>query len=203
LFSDCTNGHNVKEGNPFILMYAGAHGRANALDVLLEAARISQDVRGQDIRFVFIGNGPEKPVLMARKEQWRLSNVEFRDPVIQAKLPQAYAEADAFVAVLQDIPLYKYGISLNKLNDYLAAARPILLAGNPANNIVQDAGCGLTVPPGNPRALAEAVFRLADMPEDERRSMAERGRTYVEQNYDYAVLAERLHRCMQELEREP
>jgi len=109
------------------------------------------------------------------------------------------SEADAFVFVLQDIPLYKYGISLNKLYDYLAAMRPILLAGNPVNNDVQDADCGLTVPPGDPRALAEALVRLADMPEDVRRTMAQRGRTYVEQHHDHAVLAERLRRCIEEL----
>jgi glycosyltransferase involved in cell wall biosynthesis len=200
LYSDCTAGHNVKKGDTFTLMYAGAHGRANALDVLLEAARITQDMRRQDIRFVFVGDGPEKPGLVAKTEQWRLSNVEFHDPVSKMKLPQVLAEADAFVLVLQDIPLYAYGISLNKLNDYLAAMRPILLAGNPANNVVRDAGCGVTVPPGDPRALAEAAFRLADMPEDVRWSMAQRGRTYVEQNYDYTILAEQLRRCIEELE---
>lgn len=199
LYSDCTTDRNVEEGGTFTLMYAGAHGAANALDVVLEAAQIAQAERGRDIRFVFVGDGPEKPGLVAKKEQWRLSNVRFQDPVPKTKLPQVLAEADAFVLVLQDLPLYKYGISLNKLYDYLAATRPILMAGNPANNSVQDADCGLTVPPGDPLALVEAVIRLADMPEDARQEMAQRGREYVEQHHDYAILAERLHRCIKEL----
>ena len=199
LYSDCTTDHNVKEGDTFTLMYAGAHGAANVLDVVLEAAQIAQARGRRDIRFVFVGDGPEKPGLVAKKEQWRLSNVEFRDAVSRTKLAQVLAEADAFVHVLPGISLYKYGISANKSYDYLAAMRPILLTGNPANNFVQDTGCGLTVPPDDPQALAEAVIRLADMPEDVRREMAQRGRAYVEQHHDYTVLAERLHRCIEKL----
>jgi len=111
----------------FTVMYVGAHGYANNLDVILDAAREVQRRGHASIHFVFVGDGPEKPGLVAKKEQWRLSNVKFYDPVPKMKLPQVLAEADAFVLVLRDLPLYKYGISLNKLYDYLAATRPIEL----------------------------------------------------------------------------
>jgi len=185
--------------NTFTLTYAGGHGHANALEVLLAAAKIAQDSGRKDIRFVLVGDGPEKANLVAMKEQWELSNVEFRDPVPQRLIPEVFREADALVVVLRDLPLYEYGISLNKLHEYFAAMRPVLLAGNPGNNIVQEAECGITVPAGNPQALAEAVIHLADLPQEMRCAMARRGRTYVEQHHDFEVLAERLQEVMEGL----
>lgn len=181
----------------FRMIYLGAHGQANALDVLLEAAKFVQDKGYGDVRFVLIGDGPEKPKLIELAKELGLKNVEFRDPVPKTEVPKALGKADATVFILNDLPLYHYGISLNKLFDYLAAKKPLILAGNPVKNPVEEARCGLTVPPGDPEALAEAVIKLYQMSQEEREAMGRRGREYVEKYHAISVLADRLIECIQ------
>jgi len=181
----------------FKVIYLGAHGQANALDVLLEAAKVIQEQDYQDIRFILIGDGPEKPKLIELAQRLELRNVEFRDPVKKTEVPRALQDADATMFILQDLPLYRYGISLNKLFDYLAARKPIILAGNPVNNPIEEAHCGLTVPPQDTNALAEAVIKLYQMSPEERESLGRRGREYVEKHHAIPVLAERLIQCIE------
>lgn len=184
---------------PFVVMYLGAHGEANALDVLLEAARIlgSQDL--VDVRFVLIGNGSEKPRLVRQASALALKNVEFRDSVAKSEVPVVLQEADATVFILNELPLYRYGVSLNKMFDYLASGKPLILAGDPINDPAKEVQCGLSVPPANPQALAEAVLQLARTSSQERVGMGARGRKYVEAHHAMPMLADRLARHVGDL----
>lgn len=184
---------------PFTVKYVGAHGQANALEGLLEAARQVQDRGYTDIRFILIGDGPEKPALMDISRELGLGNTTFLDPLPKSQVPVALQEASALVLLLHNLGLYQYGISLNKLFDYLGAARPVVLAGNPANNLVDEAGCGLSVPPDDPTSLAEAIMQLYEMPPEQREAMGQRGRALVEKQYDYALLAKRLIDLLEEI----
>jgi len=186
-----------KNGKGFKIVYLGAHGQANALDILLEAAKGVQDQGYQDIKFILVGGGPEKPRLTELAKWLELRNIEFRGPVPKQEVPKTLGEGDATVFVLNDLPLYRYGISLNKLFDYLAAKKPLILAGHPINNPVEESGCGLTVPPRNPQALAEAIIKLYRMPKEEREAMGQRGREYVEKHHAIPVLARKLIQCIE------
>jgi len=183
----------------FQVMYLGAHGQANALDVLLEAAKIVQDKGLDKIKFVLVGDGPEKPRLLALAQELGLRNIEFRQPVPKSEVTTAIQQADATVCILHDLQLYKYGISLNKLFDYLAASKALILAGNPVNNPVEEARCGFTVPPRDPQALADAVLELYQMPKEEREAMGRRGREYVEKHHAISVLADRVEHVLKEV----
>jgi len=187
----------VASENGFRVFYLGAHGKANALDTVIQAARILQDRGYRDIRFILVGDGPEKPRLMALAEEIRLHNVEFRGPVPKSAVPKTLFAADATLFVLHDLSLYNYGISLNKLFDYLAASKPLILVGRPANNPVEEAHCGLAVPPQDPEALAEAVIQLYRMSPEERAEMGKRGREYVEKYHDIRKLAAQLESVLQ------
>jgi len=190
---------NNSADNKFKIVYLGAHGQANALDVLLQTAKIVEDQDFSDIYFILIGDGPEKPHLIEVAKELELSNVEFREPVSRAQVPQSLGEADATIFILNDLPLYRYGISLNKLFDYMAAEKPLILAGYPVNNPVMQAHCGLTVPPRNPEVLAEAIIELSQMPKEERETMGRRGREYVEKHHAIPVLADKLIECIEEV----
>ena len=187
-----------KDQEGFKAMYLGTHGRANALDVLLQAAKIVQD-RGYDIQFVLVGDGPEKPQLVGLAEKLHLRNVEFRDPIQKTEVPHALQEADALIFNLERARVFKYGISSNKLFDYMSSGRPVLFSVDAPNNPVEEARCGLTVPPRDPKALAEAVIALYEMPREEREAMGRRGREYVEQHHAIPVLADRLVRCIKDV----
>jgi glycosyltransferase involved in cell wall biosynthesis len=184
---------------PFTVTYVGAHGRANNLDVVLDAAKEVEQRVHASVHFTFVGDGPEKQRLKAYSKNLNLSNVEFRDPVSKESIPEELAKTDALVFVLRDVGVFKYGISSNKLFDYLASAKPVLFACDTPNNMVEETGAGVSVPPENPAALADAIVHLYEMPPDQRAAMGQRGRAYVEQHHDYALLARRLMHLLDEL----
>ena len=94
--------------------------------------------------------------------------------------------------VLRDSPVFRWGISPNKLFDYLLAARPVLFGVNTPVNPVKESEAGWTIPSEDAPALAAAVRDLLDTPPDERAAMGARGRAYVETHHDMRGLAGRL-----------
>jgi len=196
-FMDLSQGEERSE--EFRVMYLGAHGQANALDALLQAAKIVRDKGFRGIKLVLVGDGPEKPKLIELARELGLSNVEFRDSVSKGKVPPLLCEADACVFNLEKTEVFKYGISSNKLFDYMAAVKPVIFAVDAPNNPVEKVHCGLTVSPRNPQALAEAVVELYKMPSEEREEMGRRGREYVEKYHSIPVLAEKLARVIVEV----
>jgi len=173
----------------FVVLYAGAHGLANDLGVVLEAA--SQLRREATIVFVLVGDGKEKPGLMRQAEAMGLSNVRFLPPVAKGDIPQVLAAADCGLAILQPLPLFATTYP-NKVFDYMAAGRPVLLAiDGVIRQVVEEEKAGLAVPPGDPAALAAAVRRLAGDRVSARR-MGELGRSAVERRFDRRRQAELL-----------
>ena len=181
------------------VIYLGAHGKANALDIIIQAAKILQDQGYCEIRFILVGDGPEKPRLMALAEELGLHNVEFRDPVPKTEIPRVLSEADAFIVQLGGAEVYRWGISSNKLFDFMAAGRPVFSSAEAPLNPVNEARCGFTIPPRNSEALAEATIQLYRMSPEERAEMGKRGREYVEKHHDIRKLAVRLEEVLQSL----
>ncbi len=178
-------------GGEFIVLYAGAHGPANALDAVLDAAGRLQRRRPGKFQFVLVGDGHDKVRLQARAETERLASVVFLDPVPKAEVYGLMAGADALIVNMNRGNLYRFGISFNKLYDYLAVGRPIVSGTDAANDPVAEAGAGITVPANDPDALAAAVERLSAAPPAERAAMGTRGRAFVEGHHDIERLAAR------------
>jgi glycosyltransferase involved in cell wall biosynthesis len=180
----------------FIAMYAGAHGMSNDLGVVLQAAARLADQ--PEIVFALLGDGKEKPALQEQARELGLSNVLFLPPLAKFDMPAALAAADACLAILKPIELYKTTYP-NKVFDYLAAGRPVVLAiDGVIRKVVEDAGAGIPVPPGDPQAMAQAIRSLAGQPEA-RRQMGQQARQYVETYFDRAQLADRLADLMVEI----
>jgi len=180
----------LKRESNFILMYAGAHGRANSLDLILNAASVIQQRGIKNILIRLIGDGPEKEGLQKKADEMNLKIVEFKDSVPKEKIPIVLEKANAFIICLEDSPLYKYGISLNKIYDYMAAGKPIVFSGNSINNPVEKAKAGITVSPRNVQALSEAIIKVHNISSKEREEMGKRGREYVERFHDMEKLSE-------------
>jgi glycosyltransferase involved in cell wall biosynthesis len=175
----------------FTLMYFGALGHANGLQDVLLAMKLVQDKGSQQkITLRIIGDGSLKIHLMGLAKQFALGNVSFEMPVAKSQISTLAKEADAFVIAVLNLPeLYRYGISMNKLFDYFAAARPIVIASDAANNPVAEANAGITVPSENPENLADAIIKMAEMSVQEREQMGRNGRLYVEQNHSFEKLS--------------
>ncbi|WP_456480998.1 glycosyltransferase family 4 protein, partial [Oceanithermus sp.] len=176
-------------------LYAGTHGLANGLQVILEAA---DRLRTSPVSFRLVGDGPDKPRLMALAEKKGLTNVVFEPPVPKSRIPDLLREADAFLMVLRDSPVFRWGVSPNKLFDYMAAARPVIFSVNTPLNPVESAGAGITVPAEDADALAGAALKLLTMSSEERWQMGLRGRKYVEDNHDLGRLACKLESVLRD-----
>ena len=187
-----------KIGGEFNVVYAGAHGLANNLDTVLDCACILKLKGYGHIFFHLIGDGPEKTRLKRRAQDMNLSNVIFEDPVPKECIYDILSQADACIMILQDSPLFKWGISPNKLFDYMAMARPVIFGVNTLFNPVATSGCGFSVSPTQPQAYAEAIIRLSEMPIKERYDMGLLGRQYVEENHDFKELTGRYELVLQE-----
>jgi glycosyltransferase involved in cell wall biosynthesis len=113
----------------FVVGYAGTHGISNALDTLLDAA---QRLRDQPVAFVLVGAGPDKPALARRAAELRLANVHFFDPGSKAQVPALLQRFDLAYIGWRRQPLYRFGISPNKLIDYMMAGGRCCMPSRPA-----------------------------------------------------------------------
>ena len=192
---------SVPERDEFVAMFFGAHGPVNGLDTLVKAADILQnDHEGKNITIRFIGDGTSKPSLIRMKNDLQLNNIEFLDRMKKRELFVAAQDADAFIFHLKDMPvLQRYGISSNKLFDYLMCGRPVVFACNSYNDPVKEAGAGISIPPNDPQALANALKELRKLDTKKRNEMGERGMEWVIKNHDLSVLSEKLEKMLMNL----
>lgn len=184
-------------GERFIALYAGAHGISNDLGTVISAANHTQEVNS-DIMFVLIGDGKEKPTLQDRVEDLALDNLIFVPPAPKSQMPEVLAAADACIAILKPIPLYAT-VYPNKVFDYMAAGRPVVLAMEGViRDVIEEAEAGIAVPPGDPNALANALNYLAAHPE-ERASLGIKGHEYVELHFNRKDQADKLGQTIEKM----
>jgi len=151
------------EKNDFMAVFTGAHGVANGLDAVLDAAMNLRAKGRNDIKLIFIGEGKMKQVLEIRTEKEGLSNCIFLDGIPKKQLSGLLAQADLGLMILANVPAFYYGTSPNKFFDYIAAGLPVF------NNypgwladMINEHGCGIVVKPDDPEAFAEALIHAAD-----------------------------------------
>ena len=186
----CRHETPTHEGAVLRVVYAGAHGPANGLDTVLNAAQRLRDDR--QIQFLLYGDGARKTALMQQARERHLENLEFRDAVPKIDMPEVLCSADILLLNYAKIGIGEYGISPNKLWEYMSCGKPIIFAHEAVNNPVASTECGVTVPPERPDLLADAVVSLAALPANKRREMGQRGRAYALQHHDWDILAIRM-----------
>jgi glycosyltransferase involved in cell wall biosynthesis len=171
-----------------VVGYAGSMGLPNALDTLLGAAAL---MRHEPVTFVLVGDGHERERLQRRAHAVQLANVHFLAPIPKAQIPGFLQAIDVAYIGWQRVPLYRFGIAPNKLMDYMMAGCPVLHSVEAGNDPVAESGCGLTVPPEDPRAVMAGLLHLLNLPEPQRKTMGEAGRAFVRAHHAYDVLARR------------
>ncbi len=180
------------EPSDTVAIFTGAHGLANGLHAVLDAAAELQRRNRPDVKFVFIGDGKVKPSLVQRAARDNLMNCRFYDPMPKNRLNQVVASADIGLMILANVPAFYYGTSPNKFFDYIASGLPVL------NNypgwladLITEHKCGLAIPPENPSAFADALITMADDPE-RRQAMGRNARKLAEQAFDRGKLGNEL-----------
>ena len=168
-------------------IYAGAHGRANGLDHLLDVAAL---LRGTKLRIVLCGDGSEKQRLMQRAAAGCLANVTFLDPLPRRAMPALLRAAAIGIQSLADIEAFREGTSPNKLMDYIAAGLPVAITyPGWAARLLEASGAGIA-PPREPENFATALAALAD-DAPRRAAMGAAARRLAETRFDRAALAEK------------
>jgi glycosyltransferase involved in cell wall biosynthesis len=174
----------------FVAVFTGAHGPANGLDAVLDAAA-ELCRRGRiDIKLVLIGDGREKDRLVARAKEEKLINCIFLRPIKKTEVAKVTSSVDCGLMILANVPAFYFGTSPNKFFDYIAAGVPVLinypgwLAG-----MIQQHQCGLAVQPDSAVKLANGLEYLAGLTPEERQTMGRQGRALAEREFSREKLA--------------
>jgi glycosyltransferase involved in cell wall biosynthesis len=178
--------HAAASVHEFTVGFVGTLGVAAGIEALIGAARLLAD---EPIGFVIVGQGSEAVRFEALASD--LPNVTFVGAVPKPEVPATLREFDVCYIGYHESPLWRFGISPNKVYDYMAASRPIILAANMTDDWLEGAGCGLTVPPDDPAAVADAIRSLRALTDAARSRLGANGRAYVEREHTYAALARR------------
>lgn len=177
--------NSYKQQGKTILGYAGGHALSNSLHTIIEAAEILIDQT--QLVFVLVGKGQEKSNLQQKAAH--LPNVRFFDAIPKKQVPKLLQLFDITLITWNKSPLYRFGISPNKVFDYMMAARPIIHAVDAPNKFVDEARCGLAISPESPQELAKAIVKLAALSATEKMELGHNGKRYVLQNHSYSLLA--------------
>lgn len=173
----------------FNILYTGSHSQADSLDILIEAAKL---LLNEKIEFHLVGEGVVKNDLKKLVQKYNLNNVKFYDVVKKYEIPSLLREGDAVVMLLRDTTLYKYGMSPNKMYEYLASSKPIIFSGNVVNDMVKEANAGISVEAENGEKIKEAILSLYNISNEEKEKLGKNGRKYVEKNYDTKLLSKKI-----------
>ena len=179
--------NQLRAQDKFVLAYAGGMGDANALDYLLDACK-SIDPR---VALLLVGDGPNKARLIERVQQENLQNVHFMPAIGKMQIPAFLNACDALYIGWNNLPIYRFGICPNKLFDYMLSAKPIIHSVTAGNDLVTEADCGYSVAAEDVSAIAAAINRVSQLSQVERDELGASGKSYVLQQHDYAILAQR------------
>ena len=131
---------------------------------------------------MLVGDGKEKPALIREAEQLDLPKITFMDPIPKNRVAELLSAADACVAILKPIEMYKTTYP-NKVFDYMAAKKPVILAiDGVIRDVVEKAGCGIFCTPGDPKALATGIMTLFN---DQEKAvlMGKKGYDFLKENF--------------------
>lgn len=178
----------------FTAIYAGAHGPANGLDLLLDAAELVRDL---PIDIVLVGGGVAKVKLQADAVRRGLLNVRFIDPVAKEEIPDLLHASDLGLHVLADVELFRTAVSPNKVFDYMAAGLPVLTnCPGIVSNLVEQTDCGRAVGPHN---LAVGMRDLASRTRLDLQRLGEAGRQWIAANQSREAMAARVSHLLQDV----
>jgi glycosyltransferase involved in cell wall biosynthesis len=185
-----SNDHKVKleelkNQGKFIVGYAGGHGISNSLKTLIQ----SSEKIAVNVAIVLVGEGPEKHNLIECEKEIGKGNVFFLPSINKFEIPSLLEMFDCCYIAASQSTLYRFGVSPNKIYDYMMAKKPIIQAINAANDIVIDADCGVSIASENTEQLVDAISTLSKLSKPELERLGLNGYKYVMEHHDYAKLA--------------
>jgi len=180
----------------FIIGYSGTIGIANNLDYLIDVAEILNE--NDEIHFILLGNGGQKKRLQERAKNLSLRNITFLEAIPKEEIASFLSYIDvAFISLLPE-DLFRYGVSPNKVFDYMFAQKPIIWAIEAGNNLIEEAQCGVSVPLNDTLSLKNAILNLKGLGKEALRELGQNGYNFVHSHHNYKMLAEKLINIIEE-----
>lgn len=175
-----------------IIAYTGGLGRPNNVESLIQALAIYPPEERHKLAAIIVGKGEMQADLDRLIHRLGLEDTAFIFDQVPKQTALALLDSvDIGFIALKSAPLFNFGISPNKMFDYMLAALPILSSINAGNDPVAETQCGISVPSGKPSEIATALHKLVSAKPTERRAMGLRAQQYVLQNHSYESLANR------------
>lgn len=184
---------NLRKDGKFIVLYAGGHALSNALDCFVHSAGHLDE----NTVLVLVGKGTEKERLIKEAQDAGYSNVVFMDPVEKNQVPALLNYAHCLYIGAKKSPLYQYGVGMNKMFDYMLAAKPIINGVESPKTPMEQAECAIQVPAEDAEAIARAVSQLKDMSSEQLIEMGNKGKEYVLSHHQYDFLAQSFIEAME------
>jgi colanic acid biosynthesis glycosyl transferase WcaI len=173
----------------FIAIYAGIHGLAQGLEIVLETARLLKEEPG--IYFLLVGDGPKKAEIEALAKSYQLPNLLLLPEKPRMQIPAYLSAADVALAPLKKAEIFT-GALPSKIFDAWACQRPVILSiDGEARELVERINAGVYIPAEDPQKLADSIHELMNSP-SKRESMGMNGRRYTAEHHSRAALAEKL-----------
>ena len=177
---------NLIPKKKFIVGYTGSLGASNAMEYLIEAS--NQLENNENIHFVIFGKGQHLEKLKNNAK----NNVSFLGQIDKSQIQSAISFFNVCYIGWHNHPLYRFGISPNKIFDYMYGGKPIIHSVNTFNDFVQIAEAGISIPPENPKEIANVVSEISKLEDEKLKEWGENGKKYVEENHTFSHLTELL-----------
>lgn len=182
--------------NKFAIVYAGIHGIAQGLEVVIDSAERLKEY--DDIQFIFVGDGPEKQMLIEKAESKGLKNVKFLPVQLKPQMPRIIASMDATIIPLKRLDLFK-GALPSKMFEALSSELPIVLAvEGEAEKLINSAKAGIVVEPENSQQIADAILKLYN-DRELALNLGANGRNYVKEHYSREAIARKLEKILKDI----
>jgi hypothetical protein ELI_2569 len=187
------NDKDLVDSEAFKVVYVGSIRNANNLSLMLDAAKL---VKNKRVRFLFWGEGDQLETLKERTVAERINNVRFKGRAEKKYIPYITSCADLNVVHSQNSEIMRFGMSMNKFFDCLAAGKPILVDFNSPYNPVIEAGAAIQTEKYSANSIASTIDEIVIMPKEKLEQYGRNAREGVKQ-YDFIELTKRLLNIME------
>lgn len=181
----------IPDDGSFKIAFTGNIGTAQGLDILPKAAAL---LRGDDMKFVIVGDGRYQDELEKQIEEFGVSDKFIMIPRVNAeKIPEILSACDAGFISFNKTSLWEMTIPA-KLQSYMACGKAIVAsASGETKRIIEESGCGICTEIGKAQALADGIRTMI---KSDSADMGRKAREYFKENFDKKRLMDEMDEFM-------
>jgi glycosyltransferase involved in cell wall biosynthesis len=189
--------------NHLVVTCTARFGPASNVVEILHAGKILMDQNVHKFQFIMAGDGQERQSMEDYVKISKMNNVSFLGMLARDKIPKLLHESDVLIATLPNVRHYnEYGTIPTKLIDYLAAGKPTIFVTGIKDNLLERAGAGYTVAPGDVEGLANTLLKIEALSNTERINMGRKGLDYIRENHFLPSIAKKIDSNLRRVQKE-